>query len=158
MARTAIATLQVVWDCHWSQPGHRLTRVPEAEQPESRWVCTRDGHRRSIDERECETCAFWERGDDAVTLQAVPVAASASAPALATSAVPDDARRALDLASRLVTFVTAVVLAASGFTILTGPLMIPFVVVLWLGAAAFGAFTFYGRFPTAGGDVDSAAA
>ena len=66
MARTAIATLQVVWDCRWSQPGHRLATVPDVQQPASRWECTRDGHRRSIDARECETCAYWERADEDV--------------------------------------------------------------------------------------------
>jgi hypothetical protein len=153
MARTAVATLQVVWDCRWSQPGHRLTNVLDAEQPESRWVCTRDGHRRSIDEHECEGCAHWELTDDAAVLSVASAAAVAAG--VAAPAVPH-AARTLDVASRVVTLLTAILLAASGFTLLTGPLMIPFVVVLWLGAAAFGAFTFYGRFPIDTADEDTA--
>lgn len=159
MARTAIATLQVVWDCRWSQPGHRLTNVPDPQQPEGRWVCTRDGRRRSIDERECETCAHWERAGDAVVMSAAPAVAAADSVALpvAPPLIADHATRMLDVSARIATLLTAVVLAASGFAILTGPLMIPFVVVLWLGAAAFGAFTFYGRFPTAAHDEDARA-
>ena len=45
MAVTAVATLQAVWDCKWSRPGYRLSRVAEREQPETAWVCDRgDGH------------------------------------------------------------------------------------------------------------------
>jgi len=29
MAKTAVATLQTVWECHWSQPDVRLTDVDE---------------------------------------------------------------------------------------------------------------------------------
>ena len=145
MARTAVATLQTVWDCRWSQPGHRPD-VINVVQPESRWMCTRDGGHRSVDEHECETCAYWERADEAVTWSRSSAALTAHAPA---AAVADRPRTSLDVAARIVALLTAVVLAASGFTILTGPLMIPFVVVLWLGAAAFGAFTFFGRFPEA---------
>ena len=60
MATTAIATLQPVWDCRWSQPGHRLTGVSDALQPETEWVCVRDGNRRNIGPHECATCPHWE--------------------------------------------------------------------------------------------------
>jgi hypothetical protein len=145
MARIAIATLQPVWDCRWSQPGHRITGVSDAAQPETRWVCVREGHRRNIDEQECETCGHWElAGAGALSVSpAGTLTAQVSAPGL------EHQHRALDLWSRVVTLLTAALLAASGFVLLTGPLMIPFVVVLWLGAAAFGAFTFFGRFPGA---------
>ena len=43
MAVTAVATLQAVWDCKWSRPGYRLSRVAEREQPETAWVCVRTG-------------------------------------------------------------------------------------------------------------------
>jgi hypothetical protein len=60
MAKIAIATLQPVWDCRWSRPGYRLTGVPEAQQPESRWVCRREGTRRLLSDDECLTCEYWE--------------------------------------------------------------------------------------------------
>ena len=41
MAKTAVATLQTVWECHWSQPDVRLTDVDEEQQPEWGWVCIR---------------------------------------------------------------------------------------------------------------------
>lgn len=68
MARTAIATLQPVWDCRWSRPGHRLSRVSDALQPESVWVCVRDGNRRNVSEDECETCPHWELNDSDAAL------------------------------------------------------------------------------------------
>ena len=145
MARTAIATLQPVWDCRWSQPGHRLADVSDAVRRETLWVCTREGHRRNIDEHECATCAHWQREDATVT-----AAGAVAIPPAGTPAV-DVTARALDFWSRVVTLLTGVLFAASGFLLLTGPLMIPIVVVLWLGAAAFGAFTFFGTFPAAEG-------
>ena len=64
MTRTAIAVLQPVWDCRWSRPGQRLTGISDARQPESRWVCERDGQRRNLRDAECETCPRWELGDE----------------------------------------------------------------------------------------------
>jgi hypothetical protein len=60
MARTAIATLQTIWDCRWSRPGYRLFGVGEYLQPEKLWVCVRQGQRRGVTDEECESCAFWE--------------------------------------------------------------------------------------------------
>ena len=60
MAITAVATLQGVWDCKWSRPGHRLSRVADGDQPESRWVCVRNGKRSEIAEAGCDRCPFWE--------------------------------------------------------------------------------------------------
>lgn len=60
MAITAVATLQAVWDCKWSRPGHRLSRVADGDQPESRWVCVRNGKRSEIAEAGCDRCPFWE--------------------------------------------------------------------------------------------------
>ena len=63
MAKTAIATLQTIWDCRWSRPGFRLSGVTEALQPESMWVCVRTPPRRSVCEAECASCPHWERDD-----------------------------------------------------------------------------------------------
>ena len=63
MARTAVATLQTIWDCRWSRPGFRLTGVKEALQPESMWVCVRATPRRSVSEVECATCPHWQFDD-----------------------------------------------------------------------------------------------
>ena len=60
MCTTAVATLQTIWDCKWSQLRLRLTGMPPVRQPESRWVCTRLGERQLVSEHECETCPFWE--------------------------------------------------------------------------------------------------
>ena len=41
MAKTAVATLQTIWDCRFSRPGFRLSGVKDELQPESVWVCVR---------------------------------------------------------------------------------------------------------------------
>jgi hypothetical protein len=71
MAHTAVATLQTAWDCRWSRPGHHLTGVAERHQPETRWVCVRDGHRRPLAIDECESCPRWEQHDPVQTTSAV---------------------------------------------------------------------------------------
>jgi hypothetical protein len=53
-------TLQTIWGCRWSQPGYRLTGVADRHQPEPTWICVRDGDRRAITEKECESCERWE--------------------------------------------------------------------------------------------------
>jgi hypothetical protein len=45
--------------------GAQMPAGPLAGDPE------RDGHRRSIDGHECETCAYWERGDEDVRADGV---------------------------------------------------------------------------------------
>ena len=65
MAVTAVATLQAVWDCKWSRPGYRLSRVAEQEQPETAWVCVRTGARSNIAEMGCERCPYWEQDSHA---------------------------------------------------------------------------------------------
>jgi hypothetical protein len=59
MSKTAVATLQTIWDCRWSRPGYRLIGVPDRLQPEKLWVCVRT-ERRDVTEEECENCPFWE--------------------------------------------------------------------------------------------------
>jgi len=61
---TRIATLQTVWDCHWSRLGRRVRVVEGRQLPETQWVCVRHpGHRRCVTEQECEECGFWEAED-----------------------------------------------------------------------------------------------
>jgi hypothetical protein len=63
MSKIAIATLQTVWDCRWSQPGCRAVDVEGSPQPESAWVCIRTGCRRAVTNAECEACPHWEQAD-----------------------------------------------------------------------------------------------
>jgi hypothetical protein len=63
MARTAVATQQTIRDCRWSRPGFRLSGVREPLQPESPWVCVRNGDRRGVTDEECEKCPYWEMED-----------------------------------------------------------------------------------------------
>jgi hypothetical protein len=60
MTRTSTATLQTIWDCRFSRPGHRLTHVVDGLQPEPLWVCVREGERRTADEETCAACPHWE--------------------------------------------------------------------------------------------------
>lgn len=61
MPTVAAATIQTIWDCRWSRPGHRLFDVPEHLQPEPLWVCVRQpGERRGVDEDACQNCVNWE--------------------------------------------------------------------------------------------------
>jgi hypothetical protein len=60
MAVIALATEQSVWNCRWSRPGHRLSRVPDRDQPEAPWVCVRTSTRHDIAEQGCERCPYWE--------------------------------------------------------------------------------------------------
>jgi hypothetical protein len=62
MSRTAVATLQTIWDCRWSRPGTCAAGVEEELQPETRWICIRGRERRCVTEEECESCPDWELG------------------------------------------------------------------------------------------------
>jgi len=61
MTRTAVATLQTIWDCRWSRTGYRIAGVEDQHQPEPTWVCVRNGRRETVTERHCETCERWEQ-------------------------------------------------------------------------------------------------
>ena len=61
--KTAIAVLQTVWDCRWSQPGLRFWGTAERDQPEPDWVCIRTGERRAVSNEQCEHCPHWQRDD-----------------------------------------------------------------------------------------------
>ena len=60
MNRTAAMTMQTIWDCRFSSPGHRLTGAADALQPEPIWVCVRLGARRPVTEQECAHCPHWK--------------------------------------------------------------------------------------------------
>ena len=129
MATTALVRLQPVWDCRWSRSGHRLTAVADAQQPESVWVCVREGIRRSVSDTECRTCPHWELNPG--TLPTASVAAWAGA------ARQIAAGRALALTTQAMLVLTAVLFAAIGFVTLTGPMAVLFTVTMWLCAPAF---------------------
>jgi hypothetical protein len=139
MARTAIATLQPVWDCRWSRPGHRLSGVEDRLQPESAWVCVHDGDRRNVTEDECQTCPNWQldAGGGAALIDSGTFAAAAGHQ-------PIDVMGA---SVRTLLAVIALALFAIGFSILTSLLAIPVTVTLWMGGAAFAALAVWWRLP-----------
>jgi hypothetical protein len=132
MTATAIATLQTPWDCRWSRPGHRITGLSDALQPESVWVCEREGHRRNLRDDECLTCAFWDQDPAGIAQAAVPLPAAAT--------MIDDVAR---LALRLVLLAIAVFFIAAGIAILTRPLAIPVTVAFWVCGALAAAGSFW---------------
>ncbi len=143
----ATATLQTVWDCRWSRPGHHITGVSEALQPETTWVCTRDGDRRAVCGDECVSCSRWEplAADAAIQLSNLRGAIFGDrvieeAPAPTETEV---ARAAL----RAVLVVTALAFVAIGVTVLTDPLYVPMTITLWLCGAAMLGLAAFGEFP-----------
>jgi hypothetical protein len=139
MARTAIATLQPVWDCRWSRPGHRLSGVEDALQPESIWVCVHDGNRRNVSVDECEACPNWELSSGAAVL------ATGGASTVATAR--QESIDLLAVSVRALLALIALSLFAIGFAILTSLLAIPVTVTLWMGGAAFAALAVCWRLP-----------
>jgi hypothetical protein len=137
MATTAIATLQSVWDCRWSQPGHRLTGVSDAQQPETEWVCVRDGNRRNIGADECATCPHWEWD--------VATRTNAGASTMVVAYAPARSSRALEPMLLVVLAMLAAIFVATGVAVLSTPLMVPLTIALWLGAAAVAGFAVFGR-------------
>ena len=136
---TAIATLQPVWNCRWSWPGHRLTGISDALQPETAWVCVHGGTRRNIRESECQTCPHWELGSDKIT--------SAAELGLRIASLSKTSGDLSGLSLRVVLLVTAAMFVATGVVILTGPLIVPFTIVLWMCAAAMIGFAVFATFP-----------
>ena len=134
MARTAIATLQTAPDCRWSRLGHRLSGVAEAQQPETTWVCAREGIRRDLREEECATCPHWEL-DDAEEDMAdtsrteVITAFAASEPIVAPA-------RTWSLIGGLCFGIAATALYITAMLVVTEPLAIGFTIAAWLGTAA----------------------
>ena len=136
---TAIATLQPVWDCRWSRPGHRLTGIADALQPESTWVCVYEGARRNVSEDECRTCPHFELGSDKI-IGAAELGLRIARPSIA----PDALGRVF---LRLVLFVAAAIFIATGVVVLTEPTIVPFTVTLWLCAAAMVGLAVFAEFP-----------
>ena len=143
MARIAIATLQPVFDCRWSRQGHRLSGVADADQPESAWVCVREGIRRRLQADECETCPHWEL-ETAVPAPDVVHAAVAPSPT-----APPRRAQLMIAGTWLFACLSAMTLLVMGFVVLTSPLMLPLTVALWLTAAAVIGFACSGRLPGA---------
>ncbi len=153
MNSTVVMTLQTVWDCKWSQPGHRLTGVVESLQPESLWVCVRDGNRRAINEAECEMCPHWQGHETAAAgAISVPVrftaAASPSRLFAIAAHIPGPSLR-LEAALRTMLVLTAIVFAYAGFALLTQPLAVLVAWSCWGTAVATFAYGTWGRFPRA---------
>jgi hypothetical protein len=136
---TALATLQPVWDCRWSQPGHRLTGIADALQPESTWVCVHEGIRRNVRQDECQTCPHFELGSDKI-IGAAELGLSIARPSIP----PEELGRLL---LRLVLFVAAAIFIATGVVVLTGPMAVPFTITLWLCAAAMVGLAVFAEFP-----------
>lgn len=59
MEMTSITPIRTVRNCRWSRHGYHVSGVPDELQPETSWVCTRDGDRRSVSAEECTYCLHW---------------------------------------------------------------------------------------------------
>jgi type IV secretory pathway TrbD component len=144
----ATATFQNAWNCRWSRQGHRLTGLSDAVQPESVWVCAREGERRSVCDAECAHCSRWEPFAIAVAPVVVfplshPVFAETPRVHVRAPFTSDEVARG---ELRAVLVLIAIVFAAIGFAVLTSPAAIPFTVALWLCAATSLGFAAFGRF------------
>ena len=135
MAATAI--LHNAWNCRWSHPGHRITGLRDAVQPEGVWVCVRDGERRSVSDAECANCSRWEP----LAFTAAPAVVFAPSHSVLAEAPRIDLRAPFTTDEvargglRAVLVLIAIVFAAAGVAVLTSPAAIPLTVALWLGAA-----------------------
>ncbi len=141
----ATATLQTVWDCRWSRPGHQITGLSDALQPEPTWVCVRDGDRRAVCDDECARCSRWE-----------PVAAAAAIPMhnvegailaqqfVDTLPLPAPAELAHGMLRALLVL-TAVFFIAIGVSVLSTPASVVFTVTMFLCAAAFAGLAVFGK-------------
>jgi hypothetical protein len=147
MARTAVATLQTIWDCRWSRPGHRLNGVAESPQPEHTWVCVREGQRRNVCEDECAGCPHWELDDQTMAAVGVLPATGVAVPHAPALSSPSRIDRTLHLLTWLCIAATALIFFVLGFTILNSPLAIPVTVTFWLMAAGVIAIGVTGRLP-----------
>jgi len=63
MSRIAVAAQQAVFNCRWSRAGFDLFGVGEPRQPESLWVCLRNGRPQNVTDEQCEKCPHWELDD-----------------------------------------------------------------------------------------------
>lgn len=144
----ATATVQTVWDCRWSRPGHQITGLSDALQPEPTWVCVRDGDRRAVCNAECERCSQWE---PLAASTAIPIPMGAGPRAILADRVvetlplPTPAELAQATLRVLLVFL-AVLFVAIGVTVLSTPGSVVFTVTMWLCGVAFLGLAVFGRF------------
>lgn len=145
----ATATMQTVWDCRWSRPGHQITGLSDALQPEPTWVCVREGDRRAVCNAECACCSHWEPMALSTAIS-VPVGNAPRAiladHVVETLPLPTPAELAHAML-RGALVLLAVMFVAIGTTVLTTPGSVPFTVTMWLCGAAFLGLAVFGRFP-----------
>ena len=115
----ATATLQTVWDCRWSRPGHHITGVSDALQPETTWVCTRDGDRRAVCGDECAGCSRWEPVAAGMAIQLSNLRGAIFSDRVIEEAPAPTAIEVAQAALRAVLVVTALGFVAIGVTVLT---------------------------------------
>jgi hypothetical protein len=137
MARTAIATFQTAPDCRWSRLGHRLNGVAEAKQPETTWVCVREGVRRDLRDDECAECPHWELDDAGsdIAVSRPPEAGVLSASAVSEPAVGHTVRT-WRLVGGICFGIAAATLFVTAMLIVTESLAVGFAIAAWLGTAA----------------------
>jgi hypothetical protein len=143
----ATATLQTVWDCRWSRPGHHITGVSEALQPETTWVCTRDGDRRAVCNDECASCSRWEPVAAGTAIQLSNLRGAIFRDGVIEQAPAPTAIEITRAALRAVLVAAALGFVAIGVTVLTDPLYVPLTVGLWLCGAALMGLAVFGQFP-----------
>jgi hypothetical protein len=133
---TANMILHTPWDCRWSRFARRTTAK---ETSKGLWECVHGGEPVAVSDADCENCPFWEYQAPA---EGFADRTQASERSLAT----DRAVQRLDTGIRLSLFVIAVIFAACGFILLTGPLAVPLTISMWFGAAAALMLGIFGNF------------
>jgi hypothetical protein len=143
----ATANVQTVWNCRWSQAGHQITGLSEALQPETAWVCVRDGDRRALCEGECARCSRWEplEASAAVVMRSVH-GAIFTEPVVKTLPLPAPGELAHAMLRTLLVLI-AVIFIAIGLTVLTSAASVVFTVAMWLCAAAFVGLAVFAQLP-----------
>ena len=136
MADTATAILHTPWDCRWSRFARRTAGDGKKG---GLWDCIRTGERVPISETDCESCPFYEYRPPSEGLLDVVKACQ-------RGATKERSARAVEYGVRLSLFVLAVIFAACGFVVLTGPLAMPFTISMWMGAAASLMLGIWGNF------------
>jgi len=131
MADAANATLHTPWDCRWSRFARRTradARATTREQTRGGlWECVHTDARVAITEADCAACPFWE-------YQPTPDSALVQAKTCERAA-RDRSVRQIQGSIRITLFVLAAIFFGCGFVVLTTPLVIPFTITMWLGAA-----------------------
>ncbi len=124
MADAANATLHTPWDCRWSRFARRTT----GEQiRRNLWECEHSGSRVAISEADCASCPYFEYEP--------PFEAARDVPKACARAARERSVRQIQGGIRVSLFVLAAIFFACGFVVLTSPLVVPFTITMWLGAA-----------------------